>query len=120
MSGTIIISKGAVWSVGSHAFFPVVNMTRNMLSARDREDLRESFSPLDEAADMVVLNELDSDRFNRFVRATRAMYDVCRASEARSGVPSRFYAGIMKCWRELLDLLERDPRYAGEEQTNSG
>jgi len=117
MAGTIIISEESAWPVGTVAFLTVAELTREAFPREHREDLEMIYSPMEGALDILVLDELDTEGFNRFYRATRQQYSRCLQSHSCEGLPDDFYDGVMTCWKELLSLLEGDPRFVPEAAT---
>jgi hypothetical protein len=111
MAGSIIINEGTIWSVGSQAFYPIVERVRAAFPAGCERLAEAIVAPLEQGFSFIALDELSAQEFCCIVALVDAQYSFCVNSNVRCGLPEEFYDTIMACWRELLTLLKADPRY---------
>ena len=111
MAGFIHISGDEGLPVNSITFNAIVEFSRNYFSGKDRELVREVYSPIDEGGmDMVSLDGEGKDEFNAFYRGVKAAYDDCRMKGRCGELDSQYYSTVMESWKELILMLERDDR----------
>ena len=112
MAGAICIAKGSAWSVGSVAFDVIVRLTRQELMRSKEEGLiEEIYAPLEQGFDIIALDDLDGPQFCRFFAHSRTAFLAYRSGQTCAELPYKCDEGVMKCWLELLETLERDSRF---------
>lgn len=111
--GTVHFPGNQLWSVGSHAFWPIVDRIRAAVPEVCRPLIEPLYGGETEAYQMIVLDEyVSAATFRCFAWAARSEFERCSRSEAEARLPAVYYPVIMDCWAELVRLLEADSRWA--------
>ena len=115
MAGFIHIKDDAGFPVNSIAFNAIVEFSRQFFSEKDKELVRDIYSPVDEGGmNMVSLDEEGKDSFNAFYRGIKKAYDSCDERGKCGELEAQYFSSVMEAWKELLELLEGDERFASQ------
>jgi hypothetical protein len=108
MSGGISISASEFWHVGTWAVDAIAASIHRALPS-ERDFVKSAYEPL-EIFRFVSLERLTVEDYRCFLVAARQQLAACEASGECEGIRGARYEGLMECWRELIGLLESDPR----------
>lgn len=102
MAGSIVVSKNVSLLKNTGTYFFIVEKTRPHFLPDEQHILKKIYHGDDDAALMFIsVEDIDRAGFNAFYRATKKGYE-----QALIEFPHR-----VKAWKELIDMLEADPRY---------
>ena len=109
MAGSIIISDENVWTVGSHAFTPLMERLKESFCADAAmlEEAKEVFAPLDEGFEFISLKNLSSIAFRQFAAACKLER---HAIQIDSMLSNTTLQTLDLCLSGLLSQLEADSR----------
>lgn len=106
MAGSIIISNGKAFSLGTAAFHFIVERIRSSFADDECHYVEEIYGPLDnEGMSFIALDEQAEDGFNIFYRASKAALSKAIIEDS-SNVP-------LVLWQEMIAVLEADKRWSG-------
>jgi hypothetical protein len=104
MAGTIRVSKGHSLATSTRVYDFIAEKTRPHFLPDEQHILKEIYHGEDDAAMMFIsVKEVDRTGFNAFYRATKKGYEQALIEHPDWAVP----------WKELIDMLETDPRFDG-------
>lgn len=113
MAGFIHIKNDTGLPINSVAFNAIVEFSRIFFSEIEENLVRNIYAPIDEGGmNMISLDEEGKEEFNAFYNGIKRAYDSCNDSGKCGNLDNQYFSGAMQSWRELLELLENDTRYA--------
>lgn len=110
MAGTLIINDKKAWTIGIHAFGPIIDMVRDLCKREypQDEDLSSVFEPMDQGFDMVSIGGLSSLAFRRFASCCKRLPDEIRADPE---IEESWKGRLEECVQDLIAELSSDPRW---------
>jgi len=105
-------SEAVGFSLGSLNFAPIAIYTRNELNEISPQVAEKAFEAY-EYLQIVKLHELTSKEYAQFCVATSSAYHYFLEDAETRVLQKEYIEGISAHWRELIRLLETDPRFSG-------
>lgn len=111
MAGAVIINSHNTWTVGSHAFWPIVERLRVGYKVQFAGEIDRIVRPTVEGFEFIALDDLSAVAFRRFV-------NVCEEALARfqQESPEVGREPLEFVWGDLINHLRRDRRYCETKQ----